>query len=149
MTELGSAYLQTGSTNTARTQIGGGDAFVDLRTYGVVTDTDDATIATANGNAISQAFLDHPSNTRFVLPMGKTYVNRDLAGVGIHRFAALRMTALTDVVLAGWGPGATQLIMTGSQANGLSQVMDIYECTRVTIRDMTIAHGPNLSQTAS
>jgi hypothetical protein len=119
--------------------------FVDLRSYGLVTDIDDGAIAAANGKAISKAFLDRPANAVFVLPMGKTYVNRDLAGVGIHRSAALKMTALTDVVLTGWGPGATQLIMTGSQANGLSQVIQIYECTRVTIRDMTIAHGPNLS----
>jgi hypothetical protein len=117
--------------------------FVDLAGYGVVTD--DETKATANGNAISQAFAVNPANARFMLPMGKIYVNRDLAGVGIHRFAALRMTSLTDVVLSGWGPGATQLIMTGSQADGLSQVIDIYECTRVGVRDMTILHGPNLS----
>src|SRR6516165_8209035 len=71
--------------------------FVDLRAYGLVTDIDDGAIATANGKAISRAFLDRPTNTVFVLPMGRTYVNRDLAGSGIHRFAALNMTALTDV----------------------------------------------------
>ena len=123
--------------------------FVDLRSYGVIPNVDDGAsggaIATANGNAISQAFADHPTNTMFVLPMGKIYVNRNLAGVGSDRLAALRMTSLSDVVLTGWGKGSTQLIMTGSQANGPSRIIAIFECNRVTIRDLTIAHGPNLS----
>jgi hypothetical protein len=35
--------------------------------------------------------------------------------------------------------------MTGSQENGPSRVVEIFESNRVTISNMTVAHGLNLS----
>ncbi|MCW5800876.1 MAG: hypothetical protein KIT31_00575 [Deltaproteobacteria bacterium] len=123
-----------------------GTYIVDLRTYGVIADVDDGgaggAIASANGDAISQAFADHPSNAVFVLPHGTIYVNRPISG---PLTAALRMHGLTDVVLTGWGPGATRLVMTGPQHSGLTQVIEVQNCVRATIRDLTVAHGPNMS----
>jgi hypothetical protein len=121
---------------------------IDLRLlpYGVLAG--DEAAGAANAKAISQAIADHPVNTRFVLPMGRIYVSRDLSGVGIYRFAAIRINGsnIHDITLTGWGPGATELVMTGSQAGGLSQILQIADGpSRVLLSDFSISHGPNVT----
>jgi hypothetical protein len=143
-------YVKTSSTAIGWDQAGGPSAaldIVELRKAPYSVTVNDETAGTANATAIRQALVDHPTNTLFLLPVGITYVT-NIGNTGTYRFAAIDITGAGHygLTIAGWGVGASALVMTGTQASGLSQIIQIADGpSKITLRDFSIYHSETVT----
>lgn len=103
--------------------------------------------ALRNSRQINRAIIDHPANVRLSLPPGIVYVALDPAVIGKYRFAAIRVVGVDKrrLMITGAGSSVTSLVITGSQNNGLSQILQIADGPQqIQIRDLSFAHGPGV-----
>src|SRR6516162_10405644 len=123
-------------------------SYVDLAQppYNVVAN--DPSALDSNTTAIRQALADHPNSTSFMLPMGDIHIHRNLAFGGAYRTAAIQINGVQhnhhDLVISGWGPDVTRLLIDGDQGNTTSQGIQIadgaaYHAHRV--HDRVRQHG--------
>lgn len=142
-----SARWRIGSSGSGSVTVNIGIVQLSAAPYNVISADPAVATARANGAAIRQAIADHPTNTTFLLPMGDTYVS-NVGNTGTYRFAAININGAgkSGLTISGWGVGASRLIMTDTQSNGLSQIIQIADGPqRITLRDFSILHSNSVT----
>ena len=129
-------------------------SYVDLAQapYNVVAN--DPSALDTNTSAIRQALADHPNSTMFVLPMGDIHIHRNLAFGGVYRTAAIQINGVQhnhhDLVISGWGPDVTRLLIDGDQGNTTSQGIQIADgAQRITLTGFTISCASTVSNVSA
>jgi hypothetical protein len=108
----------------------------------------------SNTTAIRQALTDHPNSTMFALPMGDIHIHRNLAFGGVYRTAAIQINGVQhqhhDLVISGWGPDVTRLLIDGDQGNTTSQGIQIADgAQRITLTGFTISCASTISNVSA